>query len=114
MAPIAVKYIVRGDTSRAVGQIGLVRNAFIALWRLLDTGCGTVNGVNQPLEPELKRILPEFGPTIDPKACLAALHQLCDLTVEMHPRLAAQGVAIPEGMPAQLGQLAADEPGPLP
>jgi predicted nucleotidyltransferase len=109
MAPIAVKYIARGDTSRAVGQIGLVRNAFIALWRLVETGCGTVNGLNQPLEPELKRILPFFGPTIDPKACRAALRQLCDRTVELHPRLAALGVAIPEDMPAQLTRLTADE-----
>jgi hypothetical protein len=109
MAPIAVKYIARGDTSRAVGQIGLVRNAFIALWRLVETGCGTVNGLNQPLRPELKRILPFFGPTIDPKACLAALRQLCDRSVELHPRLAALGVAIPEDMPAQLARLTADE-----
>lgn len=58
MAPIAVEYIARGETSRAVGQIDLVRTAFIALWRLVETGCGTVNGLNQPLEPELKRILP--------------------------------------------------------
>jgi predicted nucleotidyltransferase len=114
MAPIAVKYIARGDTSRAVGQIGLVRSAVIALWRLLETGCGTVNGVNQPLEPELERILPVFGPTIDPKACLAALHQLCDRTVELHQSLADHGVPIPEDMPAQLARLAADEPGPLP
>jgi predicted nucleotidyltransferase len=108
MAPIAVKYIARGDTSRAVSQIGLVRNAFIALWRLVESGSGTVNGMNQPLEPELKRLLPGFGSTIDPMACLAALRQLCDLTIELHPRLAAMGVSIPDGMPDQLAQLAAD------
>lgn len=112
MAPIAVKYIARGDTSRAVSQIGLVRNAFIALWRLLETGSGTVNGMNQPLEHELQRRLPVFGPTIDPKACLAALRQLCDLTVELHPRTAALGVSIPDGMPDQLARLAADETAP--
>ena len=109
MTPIAVKYIGRGDTSRAVGQIGLVRNAFIALWRLVETGCATVNGLNQPLELELKQILPVFGPTIDPKACLATLRQLCDRTMELHPRLAALGVAIPDEMPAQLARLITDE-----
>jgi len=66
-----------------------------------------VNGLNQPLEPELKRILPVLGPTIDPKACLTGLLQLCDRTVELHPRLAALGVAIPDEMPAQLARLAA-------
>jgi hypothetical protein len=108
MAPIAVKYIARGDTSRAVGQIGLVRNAFIALWRLAETGCGTVNSLNQPIEPELKRMLPVLGSTIEPNACLAALHQLCDRTVELHPRLAMLGVEIPEDMPAQLARLAGE------
>jgi predicted nucleotidyltransferase len=107
MAPIAVKYIARGDTSRAVGQIGLVRNAFIALWRLVETGCA-VNGLNQPIEPELKRMLPVLRSIIDPNACLAALHQLCDRTVELHPRLAMLGVEIPEDMPAQLARLAAE------
>ena len=64
MAPIAVKYLARGETSRAVDQIHPVRNAFIAMRRLVETGCGTVNGLNQPLEPELKRILPFFSPTL--------------------------------------------------
>jgi hypothetical protein len=109
MAPIAVKCIARGDTSHAVGQIGLVRNAFIALWRLVETGHATVNGLNQPLEPEPKRILPFFGPTIDPTACLTILDELCGRTVELHPRLAALGVAIPTNMPAQLARMARDE-----
>jgi hypothetical protein len=112
MAPIAVKYIARGDTGRAVGQIGLIRTAFIGLWRLVETGCGTVNGLNHPIEPELKRILPVFGPTVDPRACGAALHQLCNRTVELHPRLATLGVKIPEDMPAQIARMAADETAP--
>ena len=109
MAPIAVRYIARGETSLAIPQIALVRNAFIALWRLLEFGSGTVNGLNQPLEPELKRTLPVFGPTIGPAACRAALRQLCDRTVDLHPRLAALGVAIPVDMPAQLARFSADE-----
>jgi hypothetical protein len=112
MAPIAVKYIARVDTSRAVSQIGLVRNAFIALWRLVETGPGTVNGMNQPLEPKLERMLPMFGPTIEPKACLAALRQLCDRTVELHPQLAAVGVPIPDEMPAQVARLIGEEAAP--
>jgi predicted nucleotidyltransferase len=112
MAPIAVKYIARGDTNRAVGLIGLIRNAYIALWRLSETGCGTMNGLNQPLEPELKRILPVFGATIDPKVCLATLCQMRDRTIALHPRLAVLGVQIPEDMPGQLARLVAEVPTP--
>ena len=71
-----------------------------------------MNGLNQPIEPELKRMLPVFGPTIDPRACMAALQQLCSRTVELHPRLATLGVKIPEDMPAQIARIAADETAP--
>jgi hypothetical protein len=57
-------------------------------------------------------MLPVFGPTIDPKACLAALRQLCDRTVELHPRLAALGVSIPDEMPAQVARLIGEQTAP--
>ena len=105
MAPIAVKYIARGQTHRAVGQIGLVHAAFVSLWRLLELGYGTVGGLNQPLEPALMEISPRFEPTIDPPACLTVLRQLCESTVQLHPQLTAMGVSIPEEMPEQLARL---------
>ena len=108
MAPIAVKYIARGQTYRAVGQIGLARDAFISLWRLLESGHGTVGGLNQPLEPALLEILPGFEPKIDPSACLAMIRQLSERTVQLHPRLAELGVTIPDEMPEQLARLMAE------
>jgi predicted nucleotidyltransferase len=41
MAPIAFKYIARRQAHRAIRQIGLVCDAFIALCRLVETGSGT-------------------------------------------------------------------------
>src|SRR5258707_10297313 len=78
MAPIAVKYIALGQTTRAIGQIGLVRDAFVALWRLLETGRATMDGfnLNQPVEPELARNLPQFASDIGPSDCLSALPPL--------------------------------------
>ncbi|MBV9359378.1 MAG: hypothetical protein JO023_28030, partial [Chloroflexi bacterium] len=108
MAPIAIKYIARGHTDRAVRQVGLVREAFVDVWRLLETGQPTMGSLNRPLEPELRRILPRFGRTIDPPSCLDALLRLCALTVGLHPRLAVRGVVIPERMPEQVTRLAAE------
>jgi len=110
MAPIAVKYIARGQTSRAVGQVGLVSNAFIVLWRLVYTGHATGNGLNQPLEPELELVLPRFQSQVDASDCLTVLLQLCAATEQLHPQLAALGVAIPAEMPAQLTRPVAEVP----
>jgi predicted nucleotidyltransferase len=110
MAPIAVKYIARGDTTRAIRQIGLVRDAFVALWRLVDTGRPTINGFNQPLEPELARTLPRFGSQIGPPDCLVALVHLCVDTERLHSRLQAVGVVVPHEMPQQLADLIAELP----
>jgi predicted nucleotidyltransferase len=108
MAPIAIKYIARGQTHRAVCQIALISDAFISLWRLVETGDNASNGLNQPLEPALTDILPRFESTIDPLACLAIVRQLCDRTAELHSHLAELGVSIPEEMPAQLARLIAE------
>ncbi len=110
MAPIAVKYIARGDTRRAVEQLGLVRAAFIDLWRMLEARRAAVSGQNAPLEVEPRTLLPRLGPTIDPPSCLVALEQLCREMQRLHPRLAAVGVAAPDEMPAQLARLVAAIP----
>lgn len=114
MAPIAIKYIARGQTRRAVGMIGLVTDAYIALWRLVTMGYSTTGGLNQPLEPALVEVLPRLDSIIDPGSCLAIILQLCSRLTELHPRLAELGVAIPEEMPAQLARLAAQLPDPVP
>ncbi len=108
MAPIAVKYVARAHTDRAVRQVDLVRDAFVDVWRRLETGQPTLGSLNRPLEPELRRVLPRFGPTIDPATCLDVLLRLCELTVGLHTRLAAAGVRIPERMPEQVARLAAE------
>ena len=108
MAPIAVKSIARGDPTRAIRQIGLVCDAFVALWRLVDARRPTINGFNQPLEPELARALLRFGSQIGPPDCLVALGHLCADTERRHPRLGAVGVVVPHEMPQQLAHLIAD------
>jgi predicted nucleotidyltransferase len=111
MAPIAIKYVARGQTRRAVGMIGLVTDAYIALWRLVEMGYSTPGGLNQPLEPDLDALLPRLDSAIDSQTCLAVIRQLCDRLVELHPHLAEVGVVIPHEMPAQLARLAAELPG---
>lgn len=111
MAPIAVKYIARGQTSRAIRQIELVRDAFAGLWRLLETGHPTINGYNQPVEPDLARILAPLQPNIGPADCLTALLRLCAEAECLHPRLESLGIEIPRAMPEQLARLVAELPG---
>lgn len=108
MAPIGIKYIARGQTRRAVGMIGMIADAYIALWRLVEMGYATPGGLNQPLEPGLLEILPQLNSNIDPPACLAIILKLCDRIAELHPRLSQLGVAIPVEMSGQLARLAAE------
>jgi hypothetical protein len=89
-------------------MVGLVSGAFIGLWRLLYTGHGSVTGLNQPLEPELVRLVPHFGSHVDPSSCLEVLQKLCAATEELHPQLAALGVDLPREMPGHLARLIAE------
>jgi predicted nucleotidyltransferase len=100
MAPIAVKYIARAQTRRAVGQLGHLTGALLSLWRLLadanapDPGLGSTN---RALEPEFAQRLPTLGERIDPLGCLAVLRAQCAEVEQLHAALQALDVAIPGG-----------------
>jgi hypothetical protein len=109
MAPIALKYVGRGATPRAVGTLDLMSGAFIGLWRLVQQPAApapSISGLNARLEPELAALLPKLGRTIEPLDCLQAVLQLCQETERLHAPLAELGVAIPSRMPAQVARLA--------
>jgi hypothetical protein len=75
-APIAVKYIGRAQSRRAVGQLGLLTGALLNLWRLpgdADQLDPSLVAVNRALEPELAQRLPTLGERIDALECLAVL-----------------------------------------
>ena len=108
MAPIGIKYIARGQTRRAVGLIGMITDAYISLWRLVEMGYTTRGGLNQPPEPGLVKMLPQLEANIDPQACLAVMLKLCARLTDLHPRLSQLGVAIPDEMPGQLARLTAN------
>jgi predicted nucleotidyltransferase len=108
MAPIAVKYIGRAQSRRAVGQLGLLAGALLSLWRLLaDTNepdPGLV-ATNRAIEPELAQRLPTLGERIDPLECLAVLRAQCAEVEVLHAALQALDVAIPAEMPVQVRRL---------
>jgi predicted nucleotidyltransferase len=110
MAPIAVKYAGRGQTYRAVSQIALLSQAYIALWRLLHDPASPeplLHWTNRLLEPELDAALPQLGPEIDPMSALVVVERLCAAVEQLHPGLEACNVAVPAAMPGQAGRLAA-------
>ena len=99
MAPIAVKYVARGATHRAVTQIDLLTQTFVTLWRLTtDRERVGVNGAYW-LHPErddrLIRHLPRSGLVIDPLACLDAVRGLLGEVVKLHETLEALDVVVP-------------------
>lgn len=110
MAPIAVKYIGRAQTRRAVRQIDLLSGALVTLWRLVgdasepDPGAAAANRV---LEPDLARRLPTLSERIDPLVCLEVLRAQCAEVEKLHPALRALDVSIPRDMPDQVHRLAA-------
>ncbi|MGD9893789.1 MAG: nucleotidyltransferase domain-containing protein [Dehalococcoidia bacterium] len=110
MAPIAVKYVGRGDTRRAGQQIALLTTAYIALRRLLADPHGPepfVPSINRPLEPEIDATLPVLGASIDPLSALEVIRALCDATESLHPSLGDLGVAPPTQMPDAVRHIAA-------
>lgn len=112
MAPIAVKYAGRGETSLAARQLALLSNACLSLWRLVEQPDGPepfLPSTNRPVEPHLDARLPRLGPIIDPLACLDVIRALCTEVATLHPHLSTLGVMIPAALPhevAQLGRLA--------
>ena len=99
MAPIAIKYIARGATDRAVTQIDLLTGAFVALWRLVhDSERAGVSGshwLRPDRDADLIRDLPRLGSVIDPEASSDVVQALIGEVIRLEEALAAAGVAIP-------------------
>jgi hypothetical protein len=109
MAPIAVKYAGRGESRRATQQIQLLTDPFVFLWRLVMLPQGpdpSAPGQNRGTEPELDALLPRLEWEIDPLLALEVIRGLCAEVERLHPSLAAIGVPIPTGMPAETAALA--------
>lgn len=110
MAPIAVKYVGRGASDRAIRQINFMVEAFMALWRLVERPDGPdpyARGANRAIEPNLSIRLPQLDGSIDPPRILDAIRALCREMEVLHPALAALSIPIPSEMPAETAALAA-------
>jgi predicted nucleotidyltransferase len=109
MAPIAIKYVGRGETRRASSQIDLLTGAFIQLWRLVERPDGpnpTAPFQNRATEPGLDAILPRLEWEITPGAALAVILALCTATERLHPALEALGVRPPHDVAIEIAPLA--------
>lgn len=106
MAPIALKYIGRGRTNRAVRMVDLLAGTYARLWRLVHDPARRDAGDASWLHPErdaaLIVVLPRFGATIDPPAVLNAVNHLIGEVHRLHPAIARLGVAIPEEAVAEI------------
>jgi predicted nucleotidyltransferase len=103
MAPIGIKYVARGATARAVGMIGLLSGAWLALRRLLEDPLvdPRLTGMNVPAPADMPRLARE----IDASRCLAVMLALFQEVERMHPALRELGVQVPEEVPAAVRAL---------
>lgn len=109
MAPIAIKFVGRGESRRASSQIDLLTGAFIRLWRLVELPDGPNPAApfqNRATEPELDAILPRLGWEITPDSALAVIQALCAETERLHPALEALGARPPRELVAEIASLA--------
>ena len=101
MTPIALKYVGRGATARAVTQIDLLADTFVRLWRLTHQpdrlGAGGANWLQLTEDAELVGCLPRMGAVIDPGQALDTVRSLMRQVALLHPAIAEQGVTIPLG-----------------
>lgn len=112
MTPIALKYIGRGRTERAVSMIELLSGTFIRLWRLVhDPGRRDAGGASW-LHPErdldLVRLVPRFGTTIDPSVAVEAVARLMEQVRRLHPAVERLRVSIPVEAVAEIERLRDD------
>ena len=80
MAPIAARFCGRGDTRRAVTQVGLLSRALICSWRLLEEKDGPhpwLPDANRPLEDAYEARLPKLPREVSPSVCLGVVQALC-------------------------------------
>lgn len=98
MVPIAVKYAGRGHTRLAVGQTGLLQEAFTRLWRVLyrpEHLKAEPYHQNRRLEADLDARLPRFGAVITPESALAVIKEFCQEAERLNPALSELGVEVP-------------------
>ena len=100
MYPIALKYVGRGATHRALSQYELLCGAFIDVWRAVHMprrlGQAGQHWLSPTADEALIRTLPRLDETIDAAAMLHALGALADCMTDLHPAVAQLGVAIPD------------------
>jgi predicted nucleotidyltransferase len=109
MAPIAIKFVGRGDSRRASSQIDLLSGAFIQLWRLVELPGGPDPSApfqNRATEPGLDAVLPRLEWTITPAAALDVIRTLCDEVERLHPSLEALGILPPRELAREVALLA--------
>jgi hypothetical protein len=98
MMPIALKYVGRGNSHRAVTQIDLLYGSFVGVYRLLYDPARREAGGAHWLHPERDAALigriPRLEAAIDSQALLAVLTRLMDEMCRLHPELAQNGVSI--------------------
>lgn len=100
MTPIALKYIARGHTQRAITQYDLISGAFVAIWRLLNDPDRRDSSGPHWLHPihdaALIRILPDFGVEIEPSTIHTALLRLMSEMLAMRAQIASAGAVAPQ------------------
>lgn len=111
MTAVALKEAGRGYTTGAVSTIRLMSDSFDLLWRVLfgpEDGNATHRATrHRKATPELERLIPRLGAEINPQTALEVIRHLCVGVEKMHSTLAAQGVSVPEAMPAEMRKLSA-------
>ncbi len=100
MTPIALKYVARGTTHRAVTQCDLMAGAVARIWRVLHApdrrDAGGTHWLHPGADADLITTLPRFGSTIDPQAALEIITRLIEAMRHLQPELAWAGASVSE------------------
>lgn len=106
MAQIILKYIVRGDTQKAILQYWILQDVVVNCWRRIHQPerVGTSNALwlHPVHDAELAARLPKLGVSIDQATSLAAVTVLMDEMIALHPYIASQGISIPESAVSEI------------
>ncbi|HYI24164.1 MAG TPA: hypothetical protein VD767_02050, partial [Thermomicrobiales bacterium] len=105
MTPIALKYVARGNTHRAVTQLDLLLGACVQVWRLVNAPerlqAGGAHWLHPELDGDLQARLPWLGETISRRDVLDAISTLMREIEAIEPACAALGAAIPAEVAAE-------------
>jgi len=100
MTPIALKYIGRGRTDRAVRMVELLMEAFVRLWRYVRDperiDAAGASWLHLERDSALITAMPRFGATIDPPGALTVVSRLMDGVRDLHPEIERHGIEIPD------------------